>query len=824
MRIAQVIDNLAPGGAERVVEQLAAGLARRGHGAYVYCLKDAGDAADQLRARGVIVREARSMGRDPLLALRLGCWLRRDRIDIVHAHSSAALIWALPAAKVLGVPLVQTRHGCLLGRPSRYRALAERLAPLVDRLVLVSEVLRAALPPGPRRRHALHVPNGIDRPRVALAHSRELLERLCGRAFDGPVVLSVGTICAEKDTRGLLKAFAALRGEMPEVHLVCTGGERDPAYARAVRRDVRELRLEDRTHLLGPVRDAYRLMAGADVFCQASVTEAMPIAILEAMSQRVALVATAVGDVGCVEPRDGKQRTLIEHGVNGLLVPPRDPAALADALRYALSDSPAARRRCANAARDHERLYTAERMVVRYESIYRTCIGVRSAAPAFDRRPATPSGPPRVLMLGPASPRIGGMVSAIDTLMTGSLRERYRLVRFATTTAPDSPNHAKRGLASATGAIPASFVRHARALAGLIATLRRHPIDLLHIHTCSYVTFWRNLLDLLAARALRRPCVLHIRGGRFERFCEDSNPAAGWLIRRACESAAAVVVLSDDWRRRLRPYMGRARMVVIPNAVHVQASRLCGVSSGSPPEAASNKPCRFLFLGALSEAKGLGDLIQAASALKRAGTPFTLVIAGPDANVGHEVWARRLSAAGLQEEATLIGPVVGVAKTDLLNSVDCLVHPSHSEGLPFTVLEAAAAGLPVIATDVGSVADVMTRRPGGEHDRSVALAPLVAPHDPPALASEMMRLAGDAALRQRIGRELRTHVAEHFSLDRQVRQIQDLYESILKPKASAARRATAASVPSARTTDTTAPLPRKPQHASPRTEPVTIGD
>ncbi|MCH8806379.1 MAG: glycosyltransferase family 4 protein [Planctomycetes bacterium] len=754
MRIAQVIDNLAPGGAERVVEQLAAGLARRGHGAYVYCLKDAGDAADQLRARGVIVREARSMGRDPLLALRLGCWLRRDRIDIVHAHSSAALIWALPAAKVLGVPLVQTRHGCLLGRPSRYRALAERLAPLVDRLVLVSEVLRAALPPGPRRRHALHVPNGIDRPRVALAHSRELLERLCGRAFDGPVVLSVGTICAEKDTRGLLKAFAALRGEMPQVHLV----------------------------------------------------------------------ATAVGDVGCVEPRDGKQRTLIEHGVNGLLVPPRDPAALADALRYALSDSPAARRRCANAARDHERLYTAERMVVRYESIYRTCIGVRSAAPAFDRRPATPSGPPRVLMLGPASPRIGGMVSAIDTLMTGSLRERYRLVRFATTTAPDSPNHAKRGLASATGAIPASFVRHARALAGLIATLRRHPIDLLHIHTCSYVTFWRNLLDLLAARALRRPCVLHIRGGRFERFCEDSNPAAGWLIRRACESAAAVVVLSDDWRRRLRPYMGRARMVVIPNAVHVQASRLCGVSSGSPPEAASNKPCRFLFLGALSEAKGLGDLIQAASALKRAGTPFTLVIAGPDANVGHEVWARRLSAAGLQEEATLIGPVVGVAKTDLLNSVDCLVHPSHSEGLPFTVLEAAAAGLPVIATDVGSVADVMTRRPGGEHDRSVALAPLVAPHDPPALASEMMRLAGDAALRQRIGRELRTHVAEHFSLDRQVRQIQDLYESILKPKASAARRATAASVPSARTTDTTAPLPRKPQHASPRTEPVTIGD
>ncbi len=754
MNIALLAESLDGGGAERVVRRLAVGLAARGHRVSVYCLRSADVPAEDLRAQGVRVREAHSVGPDPLLTWRLGRWLRQDRCAVAHAHSCAALVSVFPAAQLLGIPILHVWHGWPLESPTRYHRLAAPLDRFVARVGINSESLRARLPTTALAQAAVHLPNGIDLPALAPQEARRRLELLCGRSFDGPVILSVANVRVEKNLCGLLQAFALLRREHPHAHLVCIGAVRDPAYWQAVRHTVGALSLADRVHFPGPARDAWRLMAGADVFCLSSRSEAMPNVILEALSQRVPVVATTVGDVGCLDAVDRGAHWLLRHTETGLLVPPADPAALATALAGTLREPAAARQRADRAFDDYRARFTADQMVNRYERLYDQ---VRRGRRPPDRR-AHPPRRPTVLMLGPAPPQIGGMVTSIDLLLKSPLRERYAVNRCPT---PVPGRAGRRWLRCLPTAL-----RHTAALARLMTVLVGRRVDLLHIHTCSHFTFYRNLLDLAVARLLGRAVILHIRGGQFGRFCESAGRWGQWLIRRGLAASDAVVVVSERWRAVLQRYAGQAPVYVVPNAVEP--------AEGPSLQDPNGHACRFLYLASLTQAKGLSDLIEAAAALQSDGVPFELLIAGPATDEPGHVWKERAQQAGLAEFTQLLGPVRGFAKARLLASADCFVHPSHSEAMPNAVLEAAAAGLPVVATAVGCLPEVMVA-----DGTTQPLCPLVPPHDVVALAREMKQLALNAILRQEMGTQLRRHVTTRYSLTAAAERLAQVYDDVL---------------------------------------------
>ena len=110
---------------------------------------------------------------------------------------------------------------------------------------------------------------------------------------------------------------------------------------------------------------------------------------------------------------------------------------------------------------------------------------------------------------------------------------------------------------------------------------------------------------------------------------------------------------------------------------------------------------------------------------------------------------------------------------DLLNAMDIFVLPSYSEGLSLALLEAMAAGKPVVATAVGGTPEVVT-----EGDNGL----LIPPRDAGALAGALERLLTDLALAQHLGANARTHVREHFSLDRLGREINEIYEELAEKK------------------------------------------
>ncbi len=327
MNLALLIENLEVGGSEAVVQRLALGLARRGHRVFIYCLHKADVPVGHLQAGGITVRELEGRRHAVRLLPRLFRCFRRDRIELAHAHCVSAALCAFPVASLLRVPLVHVWHGWNPERPTRRRHLAALLARYLAGVGINSESLRFRLPTCVPRSKLVSLPNGIDLPAPDPTAARQLLADLCGAAPAGPIVLSIGNIRVDKDQATLLRAAALLRRRWPDLRVAIVGLWQEEACGAELRQLHQSLGLQRTVIFAGPVPDAWRLLAGADVFCLSSVRESMPNVVLEAMSQGVPIVATAVGDVGSFPPH-AEAHTVLRHGETALLVPPGQPRGL----------------------------------------------------------------------------------------------------------------------------------------------------------------------------------------------------------------------------------------------------------------------------------------------------------------------------------------------------------------------------------------------------------------------------------------------------------------------------------------------------------------
>jgi glycosyltransferase involved in cell wall biosynthesis len=263
--------------------------------------------------------------------------------------------------------------------------------------------------------------------------------------------------------------------------------------------------------------------------------------------------------------------------------------------------------------------------------------------------------------------------------------------------------------------------------------------------------------------------VLHVHGGDFAVKLRASG-AKGRLYRRAfrhaLEGAAAVVALTPGWADELRRWGAIRRLAVVPNSPDLPVT----------PNGRGNGEVQpyILYLGHLYRLKGLFELLDAFAAL-RAGRPeLRLVLAGeslrPD-DIPSGALLAYAGERGLDSSCVdLPGWVDGEAKADLLASSACVVLPSHREGLPLVVLEAMAAGRPVVATSVGGVPEAV--RDGVE-------GLLVQPRDSEGLAAAIGRVLDDPLLADSLGRAGRRRVLEEYSAAAVAQRVGDLYEEVL---------------------------------------------
>ena len=358
MRIAQVVLSLDIGGQERLVVRIAHALRDRGHEPHVVTLTRGGALRAELGS--IPVHEVpRSAGFDPLLYAKLWRAFRSLRPDVVHTHNAAPLIYAVPAARLARVSrIVHTKHGDFR-YPARALRLARTASRFVDRFVPVSAETAAAAArnerPSPARIAVIE--NGIPlgafgRDPAARAAVRAQLAIPAGAL----VVGSVGRLVPDKDYPLLVRAMAPLLGETVRLVIVGEGTAR-PDIEAAVASIPRERR--QFVTLAGARHDVPRVLCAFDVFALSSRTEGLPLALPEAMTSHLPVVATAVGGVPGIVPEDA-----------GILIPHGDEAAFTSALRSLLEDD-VARERMGGAGRRYalER-FSEDRMVDDYLSLY----------------------------------------------------------------------------------------------------------------------------------------------------------------------------------------------------------------------------------------------------------------------------------------------------------------------------------------------------------------------------------------------------------------------------------------------------------------------
>jgi len=357
-RFAHLIESDGPGGAERMLASLAAELQAAGsHNVLIAPANGEGWLARELRGTGVQVELFRlDRPVSPTFARWLTDTLRRHRIDLAHSHEFTMAVYGSWAARRAGVPHVFTMHGSRYYAARLQRRIAMRIAARLSRsVVAVSQVLTEHL----RRDLWLSadrvdtIPNGARH--VPVTHSS--LRQELGLAGDDQLVVSVGNLYPVKGHASLLEALSLLRNRFPRLHVAIAGrGELE----ETLRARARALDVANRFHLLGLRSDVGNVLAGADVFVLPSLSEGVPLALLEAMMAARPIVATAVGEVP----------TVLDRGGAGVLVPAGDAAALAGAIANVLSN-PALGRQLAGAAaaRAAER-YTFNAMIDRYAALY----------------------------------------------------------------------------------------------------------------------------------------------------------------------------------------------------------------------------------------------------------------------------------------------------------------------------------------------------------------------------------------------------------------------------------------------------------------------
>jgi len=349
-------------GGQAQVLGLVEGLAERGHEQWLAAPD--GPLATKVAALGVPTRRFAPAGDlDLVAAVSLAEYARRIRPAIVHLHSARAHATGLLAARACGAKSVVARRVDFEVGRGPLSALKYRLP--VDRFVTVSRGIADVLTRGgiPEAKVTV-IHSGIDvdvvavRVAAARAQGRSKALRAVLGVRDGvPLVGAIAALAPHKDHRTLVEAASVVLSKRPDARFIAAG---EGPTAHAVREQVESLGIGDAFRLPGFVDDVPALLGALDLFVLSSYLEGLGTSVLDAQAAGVPVVATGVGGVP----------EMIEDGVNGRLVPPRDPAVLADAILEALDDPEKARARAVKALQT-VRAFDLAQTIERTEALYR---------------------------------------------------------------------------------------------------------------------------------------------------------------------------------------------------------------------------------------------------------------------------------------------------------------------------------------------------------------------------------------------------------------------------------------------------------------------
>ena len=364
-------------------------------------------------------------------------------------------------------------------------------------------------------------------------------------------------------------------------------------------------------------------------------------------------------------------------------------------------------------------------------------------------------GKPSVLViasLGPP-PYVGGIENVVQTLLESELRERFDLAVFDTYRTPD-PSRTRWAKARYATSLPRACW----------ARLRESRPDLVHIHFCSRVDFWKHAICLVVSTTFGAKTVFHLHGGSFDAFVGGMSTVEKVAAKRVFGLADRVIALSSYWKEFLGELCDADRIRVLNNPID------CGRLAPGPRSPDPDRPTALL-LGSLGRRKGHYDVVACLPSVLDAHPGLKVLFAGGDEDHGAtEDLKQRADAAGVGGAVEFLGPVGFDEKVELLRTATVMILPSYGENMPISVLEAMAARLPVIATRVGAVPEVLD-------DGSAGV--LIAPGDTDELAQSLIRVLDDPAWAANLGDVAGERARELWDVQRIAGRLETIYRDLL---------------------------------------------
>lgn len=358
LNVCQIMSADLWAGAEVQVATLCTYLAGRDDVRLSAVLLNEGQLARELRALGVDVAVFDERHHSAFRTVqRIAEFLAERKVHLVHMHRYKDTIVGTAAAKLAGVPhVVRTVHGLtetMVGWDRAKLRAFETIEKAVlwsfaDRVIAVSEGMAEMLTrAGHRSSSVVAVHNGVDLSRIRALRSRDGVREDLGIPADAVLIGTAGRLSPVKAQCSLLRAARRILDERPEARFVVAG---DGPRREELQALAETLGVARQSVFAGVRMDIYDVIASMDIFVLPSLSEGIPMALLEAMALGRPVVASAVGGIP----------EMIQHGTNGLLVPPADPKALADACLELTGDPDraaamgAAARRTVEASFSHE--------------------------------------------------------------------------------------------------------------------------------------------------------------------------------------------------------------------------------------------------------------------------------------------------------------------------------------------------------------------------------------------------------------------------------------------------------------------------------------
>ncbi|MCX7766342.1 MAG: glycosyltransferase family 4 protein [Candidatus Sumerlaeia bacterium] len=285
---------------------------------------------------------------------------------------------------------------------------------------------------------------------------------------------------------------------------------------------------------------------------------------------------------------------------------------------------------------------------------------------------------------------------------------------------------------------------------------------LLYINTVCYSPFWESAVYLLMSRLFFRKSILHYLSS-FHIFYSESSPLAKFLIRQVLKLADSIIVLSRQSESLMNSLNLRRPVTYIPSNVDTAE-----FSTAVPPKFRDLPDKKYvLFIGGADPfRKGILDVFKAIPLVTQKRPDVRFILTGGENVLRYQ----QINPPEINQHIYFTGWIAESDRLALYKSADILILPSYNEGLPYVIIEAMACGLPIVASRIGGIPEILEDGANGL---------LIEPGDYQALAQNILRLLNDAELYRTISQANLAKARSSFEKKILHEKIQQLVNNIL---------------------------------------------